>query len=67
MIYNFVTVITGLSAILCLLQNLLCRHPVIVATNAAYINIQHDDVTGSSVKNGQAQYEMIRRDSNMPR
>ena len=56
----------GLTTVTCLQIYFLCHNFSTISANPAFTDVQND-VTETSVRNGQTQYEMIRRDSNVPR
>ena len=53
--------------IICVNIALLTRRPLVLSHRTPDDFMGDDDITENSIKNGQAQYEMIYRDSNMPR
>ena len=53
--------------LVCLQTAIFPRHPIVSANNPKFVGLDDDGIIETSVKIGQAQYEMINRDASMPR
>ena len=53
--------------LVCLQTTIVSRQLIVSANNPKFVGLDDDGIIETSVKIGQAQYEMINRDASMPR